>query len=322
MPPDRSLADRVIAGDPRAVARAISLVEAEGPEAASLVRRLFGQTGRATLIGVTGAPGTGKSTLVDRLIGVIRRNERRVGVLAVDPTSPFSGGAMLGDRVRMSGHGADPGVFIRSMATRGQLGGLSRTTADAAIVLDAAGMEVVLVETVGVGQDEVEIAATADVTIVLLAPGGGDELQALKAGVMEIGDLFVVNKADLPGADRAVQAVAASLALREPGRGDWQPPVLRTAAVSGSGVDELWREIERFVDWSALRRRTRRRTREGARLRDLLARRFLRHVDEVLADGTFARAVDAVSARELDPYSAVADLMEQAISRRSGSDRQ
>jgi LAO/AO transport system kinase len=252
---------------------------------------------------------------------VLRRDGRRIGVLAVDPSSPFSGGAMLGDRVRMAAHATDAGVFIRSMATRGHLGGLSRATADAVAVLDAAGTDVVIVETVGVGQDEVEIAATADVTIVLLAPGGGDELQALKAGIMEIGDLFVVNKADLPGADRAVQAVAASLALREATPDDWRPPVLRTAATAGTGVDELWAEIQGFLDWSAPRRQGRRRGREDARLRDLLARRFLRHVDEALSDGAFARAVDAVVAREIDPYSAVADLMAQVLASPDGDRR-
>jgi LAO/AO transport system kinase len=313
LPAEPTLAGRVLAGDPRAVARAISVVETEGPEAAALVAALFPRTGRALVVGVTGAPGTGKSTLVDRLVGVLRRDGRRIGVLAVDPSSPFSGGAMLGDRVRMAAHATDAGVFIRSMATRGHLGGLSRATADAVAVLDAAGTDVVIVETVGVGQDEVEIAATADVTIVLLAPGGGDELQALKAGIMEIGDLFVVNKADLPGADRAVQAVAASLALREATPDDWRPPVLRTAATAGTGVDELWAEIQGFLDWSAPRRQGRRRGREDARLRDLLARRFLRHVDEALSDGAFARAVDAVVAREIDPYSAVADLMAQVL---------
>ncbi len=303
----------MLAGDPRAVARAISVVETEGAEAAALVGRLFARTGRATVVGVTGAPGTGKSTLVDRLVAVLRREGRRVGVLAVDPSSPFTGGAMLGDRVRMAAHGTDAGVFIRSMATRGHLGGLARATGDAVAVLDASGTDVVLVETVGVGQDEVEIAGTADVTIVLLAPGGGDELQALKAGVMEIGDLFVVNKADLPGADRAVQDVVASLALREAGPDDWQPPVLRTEATSNVGVEELWAGIHRFLEWSAPRRQQRRQTRERARLRDLLARRFLRHADEVLPEGAVARAADAVAAREIDPYSAVADLMAQAL---------
>ncbi len=200
------LSARVAAGDGRAIARAISLVEDDGPAGRELVGQIYARTGRAFLVGITGAPGTGKSTLVDRLIAEIRRGGAKVGVIAVDPTSPFSGGAVLGDRVRMNAHAADAGVFIRSMATRGHLGGLARATSDAALVLDAAGTEVVIIETVGVGQDEVDIVSTADVSIVLLVPGTGDDLQAIKAGVMEIGDIFVVNKADREGADRVVQA--------------------------------------------------------------------------------------------------------------------
>ena len=205
-----------------------------------LVGQIYARTGRAFLVGVTGAPGTGKSTLVDRLIAEIRRAGVKVGVIAVDPTSPFSGGAVLGDRVRMNAHAADPGVFIRSMATRGHLGGLARATSDAALVLDAAGIDVVIIETVGVGQDEVDIVSTADISIVLLVPGAGDDLQAIKAGVMEIGDIFVVNKADREGADRVVQAVASNLSLKTYGASEWKPPILKTEATTGAGVDALW----------------------------------------------------------------------------------
>ena len=205
------LSDRVLQGDPRAVARAISLIEDESPQGAALVRRIFPSTGKAYLIGITGSPGAGKSTLVDRLIGELRRSGRTIGVIAVDPTSPYTGGAILGDRVRMQAHVADSGVFIRSMATRGNLGGLARATAEAALVLDAAGKDIVLIETVGVGQDEVDIVRTADISIVTVVPGTGDEVQALKAGIMEIADIFVVNKADREGADRTVASIEATV---------------------------------------------------------------------------------------------------------------
>ena len=214
------LAAAILSGDPRAIARGISLVEDAGDAAASLVREIFPQSGNAFLVGITGAPGAGKSTLVDGLVSRWRKAGKTVGVIAVDPTSPFSGGAMLGDRVRMQAHAQDAGVFIRSMATRGHLGGLARATADAALVLDASGKHVVTIETVGVGQDEVEVARTADVTIVVLVPGMGDDVQAMKAGVMEIADIFVVNKSDREGADRTVARTRISVEpeCRWPGR--------------------------------------------------------------------------------------------------------
>ena len=205
------LADRVLAGDARAIARAISLVEDEAPAGAELIRDLYSRTGRAYLVGVTGPPGAGKSTLVDKMTTELRQAGQTVGIVAVDPTSPFSGGAVLGDRVRMGAHHGDEGVFIRSMATRGHLGGLARATSDVALVLDAAGKDIVVIETVGVGQDEVDIVRAADVSVVVLVPGTGDDVQAIKAGIMEIADIFVVNKADREGADRVVQAVRANL---------------------------------------------------------------------------------------------------------------
>ena len=235
------LAARVLAGEPRAVARAISLIENEDPSAAGLVRDIFPHTGRAYLVGVTGPPGAGKSTLVDRLIARLRAGGTSVGVLAIDPTSPFTGGAVLGDRLRMNTHASDAGVFIRSMATRGHLGGLSRATGDAALVLDAAGRDVVLIETVGVGQDEVDIVRTADVSIVTLVPGTGDEVQALKAGIMEIADIFVVNKADHQGADRVVSAVESYLSLESSGE---RPPIVKTCATTGEGIPALFAAIQ------------------------------------------------------------------------------
>jgi len=304
--------DRILQGDPRALARAISLVEDEAPQGVEIVRALYPRTGRAYLIGVTGPPGAGKSTLVDRLTSEIRRAGQSVGVLAVDPTSPFTGGALLGDRVRMGAHASDPGVFIRSMATRGHLGGLARATADAALVLDAAGKDVIIIETVGVGQDEVDIVRTADISIVTLVPGTGDEVQALKAGIMEIADIFVVNKADHDGADRLVQSVMAMLALQDFAPGAWRPPVLKTVATEGTGVAELWGAIKAFREQATASGAGRQRARHEHRLRDLLARQFLQQVAARVPEAEWSRIVQDVAERRQDPYSAVADLMKRA----------
>jgi len=309
-----SLSERVLAGDVRAIARAISLIEDESPAAADLVRRIFPSTGRAYLVGVTGPPGAGKSTLVDRLTAELRGAGQTVGVIAVDPTSPFSGGAILGDRVRMQAHAGDPGVFIRSMATRGHLGGLARATGEAALVLDAAGKDVVLIETVGVGQDEIDIVRTADVSIVTVVPGSGDEVQALKAGIMEIADIFVVNKADREGADRMAASIEANLSLQTFAAGDWRPPILKTEATTGTGVPELVAGIERFRAHTAATRSTRRRARAEFRVRELLARRFAEHVERnVLAAGEFEDILDRIAAREIDPYTAVDAILKRAI---------
>jgi LAO/AO transport system kinase len=309
-----TLAERVLAGDVRAVARAISIVEDEAPAAADLIRAIFPRTGRAYLLGVTGPPGAGKSTLVDRIIGHIRGGQRRVGVIAVDPTSPFTGGAVLGDRVRMQAHAGDAGVFIRSMATRGHLGGLSRATSDAALVLDAAGIDIIVIETVGVGQDEVDIVRTADISIVTLVPGTGDEVQALKAGIMEIADIFVVNKADREGADRLVSAIEANLSLHSYDAGDWRPPIVKTVATTGGGIEPLMEEIERFRRLAATHPSDRRRLRGEYRLRELVSRRFMEHLERhVLASGELDRLIDRIANRQMDPYTAAADLLSRAL---------
>jgi LAO/AO transport system kinase len=309
-----TLAERVLAGEARAIARAISLIEDDEPAAAGLIRALFAHTGRAFVVGVTGPPGAGKSTLVDRLCGELRRAGSMVGVLAVDPSSPFTGGAVLGDRLRMQSHSGDAGVFIRSMATRGHLGGLARATADAALVLDASGRDIVVIETVGVGQDEVDIVRTADVSIVTLVPGTGDDVQALKAGIMEIADVFVVNKADRDGADRLVSAVESNLSLHAYGAGDWRPPIVKTVATTGDGVPALMAAIAGFRDHARGTDRPRRRARAESRLREIVSGRLMTDLEQrVLAPGELTAMVDRVAARELDPYTAADQLVARAF---------
>ena len=307
-----SLAEGVLARDQRALARAITVVENGSPEGPALIAKLFGRTGRAQIVGVTGAPGVGKSTLVDAMTAEWRRRQRTVGILAVDPTSPFSGGAVLGDRIRMQSHSGDLGVYVRSMASRGHLGGLAQATNDATVILDAAGTDIVIVETVGVGQGEVDIVRTADVSIVVMVPGTGDDVQAIKAGIMEIADIFVVNKADREGADRAVSEIEAALMLQEFGAEDWRPPVLKTEAVRGTGVSTLLDTVEQFGERHE-HDRDRLRVRAEVRLRDTLSRQLIARLEQ--RDDTRAAledAVERIARRDVDPYTAAAEILERA----------
>ena len=302
------LVERLLAGDARALSRSISLVEERAPASVDLLQALYARTGRGAIVGVTGAPGSGKSTLVDRLVAAYRGLGRRVGVIAVDPSSAFSGGAILGDRVRMQAHATDPEVFIRSMATRGHLGGLSRATNDSIDLLQAAGYDPILVETVGVGQDEVDIVKTADVVAVVLVPGMGDDVQALKAGILEIGDLFVINKADREGVERLEADLAQMLAVVPHAT---RPIVKRTVAARDLGVLELRESLDAFLDSAGRTRRTARgRERAEARFLALLEERLVEHVRRrQLVGRAFDALVERIAARELDPYTAVDQVL-------------
>ena len=296
-------------GDRRAVARLISLVEAGGPVADAVSAAVFPHTGSAYSVGITGAPGAGKSTLTDALVAHLRAADETVGVLAVDPTSPFSGGAILGDRVRMQDHATDPGVFIRSMATRGHLGGLALATPEAIRVLDAAGTPWVLVETVGVGQVEVEVAAATDTTVVVLNPGWGDAVQANKAGLMEIADVFVVNKADRPGAADTERDVVQMLGAG-PAR-DWRPPVVRAVATTGEGVDAVWAAVaaHRAFLGTDGRLAERRRARLHAEIRAIARARLTARLEARVAGPEGRAVLDRLDARDLDPYAATTLLL-------------
>lgn len=305
------LVERARAGEARAVARLISLVEDESPLLREVMAALAPHTGHAQVIGITGSPGVGKSTSTSALVTELRRAGKRVGVLAVDPSSPFSGGALLGDRVRMQDHALDRDVYIRSMASRGHLGGLAWTTPQALRVLDAAGCDVVLVETVGVGQSEVEIAGMADTTMVLLAPGMGDGIQAAKAGILEIGDLYVVNKADREGADQVRRDLRSMLALAERPEGAWRPSIVKTVAHKGEGMDELVAEIDRHRAWlessGELDRRRRRRARDEIEAIAVTALR--RRWGDVHGRSELDDLSAAVVAGDTDPYAAADELL-------------
>ncbi|HZB48551.1 MAG TPA: methylmalonyl Co-A mutase-associated GTPase MeaB [Mycobacteriales bacterium] len=308
-----TLVERARAGDPRSVARLISLVEDASPALREVAAALTPYAGRARVLGLTGSPGVGKSTSTAVLVTALRKQGARVGVLAVDPSSPFSGGALLGDRVRMQDHATDAGVFIRSMASRGHLGGLAWATPQAVRVLDAAGCDVVLVETVGVGQAEVEVASMADTTMVLLAPGMGDSIQAAKAGILEVADVLVVNKADRDGADQTVRDLRAmqSLGGRHSEPGAWRPPIVRTVAARGEGVDDLLAALDKHAEWLAASGEgaRRRRARAAAEV-EAIAVAALR---DRIGDLHGSAALDALAARvvagELDPYAAADDLV-------------
>jgi LAO/AO transport system kinase len=303
-------AARIRAGDVRALSRAVSSIENRSPEAEELLKQLFPHTGRAYRIGITGAPGTGKSTLVDRLASHYRAEKKTVGIIAVDPSSPFTGGAILGDRIRMQSHAGDAGIFIRSMATRGYLGGLAQSTGDAALLLDAAGKEIILLETVGVGQGEIEIVRFADCTVVVLTPGMGDDIQNLKAGLMEIADIFVLNKCDREGAQRFEQQLTAMLEL-VPERDGWKPPIVRTVAIEGKGVDEFAQQIARFREH--FDKPGHRRARELAYWKEWLLRllqsSFLEQVGHRLSEVQLESLAAEVCARKKDPYTAVRQIL-------------
>src|SRR6202140_3780187 len=312
--PIEKWAEQVRAGDVRAISRAITAIENHHAEAEELLQGLFSSTGRAYLTGVTSAPGTGKSTLVDRLAAYYRKHDEQVGVIAVDPTSPYTGGAILGDRIRMQSHASDRGMFIRSMATRGFMGGVARATAEVALLLDAAGKQEVLIETVGVGQDEIDIVRLADCVLVVLVPGMGDDIQNMKAGLMEIGDIFVLNKADREGADRLEQQLMAMLSLVMP-RDGWHPPVIRTVASENKGIEELSETVAKFrKHFESSGQRQRKHVEHWKnRLIELLESRLLeRALGGAGGEARLAELAAEVADRKRDPFSAVNEILKSS----------
>ena len=301
--------DSVRSGDVRALSRAISTVENRAPGSSDLLKALFPHSGRARVIGLTGAPGAGKSTLVDQLARVYRKENRTVGIIAVDPTSPYTGGAILGDRIRMQDHFSDPGIYIRSMATRGSLGGLARTTADVTTVLDASGRNDILIETVGVGQDEVDIVRLAAITVVILVPGMGDDVQSIKAGIMEIADIFVINKSDREGAERVEREIRAlqSLAVRRDG---WTPPIVKTVASEGKGVDDLAVAIASYENYLQKENLALKKSAENwqERLVEMLRDTLLEKARAQFGDGNVAKLAAEVAEHKRDPYTLVEEI--------------
>jgi LAO/AO transport system kinase len=307
--------ERLREGDPRALARAISTVEDRRPGSSELLKALFPYTGHARILGLTGSPGAGKSTLVDQLAKHYRKQNQSVGIIAVDPTSPYSGGAILGDRIRMQDHFADSGIYIRSMATRGSLGGLARATADVSTVLDASGRDLIMVETVGVGQDEVDIVRLADITVVMLVPGMGDDVQTIKAGIMEIADIFVINKSDREGAERVEREIRAMQALAAR-KDHWTPPIIKTVASEGQGIAELAEAISQYESYlkeeNLLLKRNVENWRE--RLVEMLRDAMLEKARAEITDGEMGRYAAEIAEHKRDPYS----LVEKIVSRVAG----
>jgi len=312
-----TLVDRLRSGDTRALARAISIVENRAAGWSDLLKALFPHTGKARVIGLTGAPGAGKSTLVDQLAKHYRKENQTVGIIAVDPTSPYTGGAILGDRIRMQDHHADPGIYIRSMATRGSLGGLARATADAATVLDASGRNIVMIETVGVGQDEIDIVRLAEVTVVILVPGMGDDVQTIKAGIMEIADIFVINKSDRDGAERVEREIRAlqSLATRN-NEDSWTPPIVKTVASEGVGTAELTKAIADYEAYLKKQNLAFKKNVENWQerlvemLRDAMLEKARAKLDR---DGGLERYAAEIAEHKRDPYSLVEELVEEIV---------
>lgn len=308
-----STIDRLRSGEPRALARAISIVENRRPESADLLKALFPHTGHARILGLTGPPGAGKSTLVDQLAKHYRKENQTVGIIAVDPTSPYTGGAILGDRIRMQDHYSDPGIFIRSMATRGSLGGLARTTADVTTVFEASGRDYILIETVGVGQDEVDIVRLADITIVILVPGMGDDVQTIKAGIMEIADIFVINKSDREGAERVEREIRAMQSL-ETRKDGWTPPVVKTVASEGTGTKELAAAIADYEAYIKKENLLFQKSVENWRerlvemLRDAMLERARAQIDSTSLD----RYAAEIAEHKRDPYSLVEEIVGKA----------
>jgi LAO/AO transport system kinase len=311
-PESQSLIDRLRSGEARALARAITLVENRAPGWSELLKSVFPHTGKARVIGMTGAPGAGKSTLVNQLAKYYRKENKTVGIIAVDPTSPYTGGAILGDRIRMQDHFADQGIYIRSMATRGSLGGLARATADAATVLDASGRDVIMIETVGVGQDEIDIVRLADVTVVILVPGMGDDVQTIKAGIMEIADIFVINKSDREGAERVEREIRAmqSLAVRSD---HWTPSIVKTVASDGTGIDELAKAIADYEKYLQKENLLLQKNVENwqERLVEMLRDAMLEKARAHMADGALQGYAAEVAEHKRDPYSLVEKLMHE-----------
>jgi LAO/AO transport system kinase len=305
-----NLTQEILKGNPRAIAKGISMVENKSVEAENLLKEIFPYTGKATIIGITGAPGSGKSTLVDKIIELLRGVDKKIGIVAVDPSSPFSGGAILGDRIRMMRHSIDSDIFIRSMATRGHLGGLAKASGEAISILEASGKDIILVETVGVGQDEVEVVKFADVVLVVLVPGAGDEIQAFKAGIMEIADIFVLNKADSSETDRTERQLRAILDLGS--KDNKAPPVVKTVATEGKGVETLFQEINKaMIERDEESRISRKKRLLFWMLRDIINEKLFRAVSETIQDSEIDNFIERIYQRKTDPYTIADQILQE-----------